>query len=118
MNSKKVSSFILGVFPTAIEKTLLLASSAKHHQTTATSVQSQIADGSGPVPPPVQSENMLLADGSGPVPPPVQSENVLLADGSGPVPLPVESENVLLADGSGPVPPPVKTKLSLNLLAA
>jgi hypothetical protein len=74
MNSKKVSSFILGVCTTAVASSLLLTSSAKHHQTTATPIQSQIADGSGPVPPPVQSENMLLADGSGPVPPPVKTK--------------------------------------------
>src|SRR5437868_3867551 len=110
MNSKKAYSFILGVFTTAVASSLLFVSSAKHHQTTATSVQSQIADGSGPVPPPVQSENVLLVDGSGPVPPPLQSENVLLVDGSGPVPPPLQSENVLLADGSGPVPPPVQSE--------
>ena len=110
MNSQKLSRFILGVFTTAVASSLLFASPTNHQQTNAACVQSQIADGSGPVPPPVQLQNVLLADGSGPVPPPppVQIKNVLLADGSGPVPPPppVQIKNVLLADGSGPVPPP------------
>jgi hypothetical protein len=115
MNSQKLSSLILGVFTTAVALSLLLVSSKNHQQTKGGSVRSEVADGSGPVPPPVHPLNVLLADGSGPVPPPVHSLNVLLADGSGPVPPPVHSLNVLLADGSGHVPPPVH---SLNVLLA
>jgi hypothetical protein len=89
MNSQKLSSLILGVFTTAVALSLLFASSTNHQQTNGASVQPQVADGSGPVPPPIQPQNVLLADGSGPVPPPVAPRNVLLADGSGPVPPPV-----------------------------
>jgi hypothetical protein len=98
MNSQKLSRLSLGVFTTAVSLTLLLASAPNQPQTNGASVQPQLADGSGPVPRPAQSQIVLLADGSGPVPPPKQ----LLADGSGPVPPPKQ----LLADGSGPVPPP------------
>jgi hypothetical protein len=118
MNTKNQTKLILGVFTAAVTSSMLFASLTKHHQTTATSVQSQITDGSGPVPPPTEHGNLLLADGSGPVPPPVRSENVVLADGSGPVPPPDQSANFLQADGSGPVPPPVHPNRSLNFLRA
>jgi hypothetical protein len=96
MNSQKLSSLILGVFTTAVALSLLSASSTKHQQTNGPSVQPQVADGSGPVPP-IPPKTALLADGSGPVPP-------------------IPPRTMLLADGSGPVPP-IPPKRSLNLLA-
>jgi hypothetical protein len=121
MTSQKLSRLILGVFTTVVASSLLFASSPNHQQTNAASDQSQVADGSGPVPAPVQSQNVLLADGAGLVPPPpVQLQNMFLADGAGPVPPPpVQPQNMFLADGAGPVPPPpVQSRSTLNLCAA
>src|ERR1700682_1281306 len=95
MNSQKLSRLILGVFTTAVALSLLSACSIDHGQIKGASVQSQVADGSGRVPPPVQLQNVLLAEGAGPVPPPVQLQNMLLADGAGPVPPPVQPNSEL-----------------------
>ena len=96
MNSQKLSRLNLGVFTTAVALTLLLASPPNHQETKGGLAQTQLGDGSGPLP---------------------QSQKVLFADGSGPVPPPSPSQNVWLADGSGPVPPPSPSGRSLNFVA-
>ena len=95
MNSKKLPGLILGLFAIAAASSLLFVSSAGY-QTTAPPVQTLIADGSRPVPPPSSADSVLLADGSRPVPPPSLADSVLLADGSRPVPPPVNSRSAAL----------------------
>jgi hypothetical protein len=56
MNSQKLSGLILGVFTTAVALSLLFASSTNHQQTNSASVHRQMADGGGPIPPPLQSK--------------------------------------------------------------
>ena len=73
MNSQKLFSLILGVFTAAGALSLSSARSTNHQQIKGASVQ-EVADGSGPVPPPIQPRSVLLADGSGPIPPPIQPQ--------------------------------------------
>ncbi len=111
MYSRKLSSLILGVLGSIVLVVALVSSRDQprlNRQSGAASIGSQIADGSGPVPPlPPGPSAVLQTDGSGPVPPlPPLPPGVFAADGSCPVPpLPP----YLMADGSGPVrplPPP------------
>ena len=74
---------------------------------------SPLADGSGPMPPPIPLAQPapVLADGSGTMPPPIPLAQpaLVLADGSGPMPPPnpLAQPALVLADGSGPMPPPI-----------
>jgi hypothetical protein len=68
MNSRKLLSLILGVFTATVALTLSVPSTNQYQQPNGASIQPQVADGSGPVPP-LPPQVVLLADGSGPVPP-------------------------------------------------
>ena len=61
MNSQKLSRLILGVFTTAVASSLLLACSIDHGQMKGASVHPQVADGSGPIPPPVQPQIVSMS---------------------------------------------------------
>src|SRR5229473_2569316 len=94
MNSQKLSSLLLGLFISIVLIAPSLSSTdrTRHSgQSVAAPLPSQVADGSGPVPPlPPLPPGQLAADGSGPVPPlppsPKPPVSYLMADGSGPVP--------------------------------
>ena len=79
------------LIPSSLLFALLLSlSSSDRSQHGQGFLQTQVADGGGPVPPlpPKSFLNTLSADGGGPVPPlpPVSFLKTLTADGGGPVP--------------------------------